>query len=221
MPAVAGDHVARRRLTASTFLAAAAVVLLTGWLVLVLQGRPASSASPGKPDPVVEDTRTAAEPPTAFVPAPPVGPGFVPERLRFEALGIDAPVVPLVASDRVLTPPADPTVLGWWAAGARPGAAEGTALLTGHTVHTGGGDLDDLEQAGVGDRIELAGSDGSRDASYVVIEVLVLGKGELAERAADLFAPSGPPRLVIVTCEDWNGSSYDSNVVVVATPVPE
>jgi hypothetical protein len=27
-----------------------------------------------------------------------------------------------------------------------------------------------------------------------------------------------PGRLVLVTCEDWNGARYLSNVVVIATP---
>jgi hypothetical protein len=33
-----------------------------------------------------------------------------------------------------------------------------------------------------------------------------------------LFSQSGPGRLVLVTCEDWNGEVYLRNRVVVATP---
>ena len=55
--------------------------------------------------------------------------------------------------DGVLTPPSDPQELGWWADGARPGDPRGSALVTGHTVSTGGGALDDLEDLDEGDRI--------------------------------------------------------------------
>ena len=46
----------------------------------------------------------------------------------------------------------------------------------------------------------------------------VLAKGELAREAERVFAQDGPPRLVLLTCEDWDGAAYRSNVVVVARP---
>jgi hypothetical protein len=140
-----------------------------------------------------------------------------PRRLVVPALSIDAPVVPIGAPGGVLTPPADPQVLGWWADGARPGAGRGSALVTGHTVHTGGGAMDDLEQLGRGDRVWMS-TDASR-IGYSVRRVSVLGKGELAERAEELFDQGVPGRLVLITCEDWNGEEYLSNVVVTAVPV--
>lgn len=140
-----------------------------------------------------------------------------PQRLVVPALSIDAPVVPIGAPGGVLTPPADPQVLGWWADGARPGAGRGSALVTGHTVHTGGGAMDDLEELGRGDRVWMT-TDAGR-IGYSVRRVSVLGKGELAERAEELFDQSVPGRLVLITCEDWNGEEYLSNVVVTAVPV--
>jgi LPXTG-site transpeptidase (sortase) family protein len=140
-----------------------------------------------------------------------------PERLAVPALDIDAPVVPIGAPGGVLTPPADPQVLGWWADGARPGAARGSALVTGHTVHTGGGAMDDLEELGRGDRVWMR-TDGGR-LGYSVRSVAVLGKGELAERAQQIFDQEVRGRLVLITCEDWNGAEYLSNVVVTAVPV--
>lgn len=140
-----------------------------------------------------------------------------PRRLVVPALAIDAPVVPIGAPGGVLTPPADPQVLGWWADGARPGAAKGSALVTGHTVHAGGGAMDDLEQLARGDRVWMT-TDAGR-IGYSVRRVTVLGKGELANRAEDLFDQSVPGRLVLITCEDWNGEEYLSNVVVTAVPV--
>ena len=140
-----------------------------------------------------------------------------PQRLVVPALGIDAPVVPIGAPGGVLTPPADPQVLGWWADGARPGATRGSALVTGHTVHSGGGAMDDLERLGRGDRVWMT-TDAGR-IGYSVRRVAVLGKGELAERAEEVFDQTVPGRLVLITCEDWNGVEYLSNVLVTAVPV--
>ncbi len=83
-------------------------------------------------------------------------------------------------------------------------------------MHTGGGALDDLEMLEPGDRV-VVGGEGSR-TRWVVDSVRVLAKGELAREAERVFAQDGPPRLVLLTCEDWDGAAYRSNVVVVARP---
>lgn len=137
-----------------------------------------------------------------------------PDRLRLPALGVDAPVVPVPAPQGVLTPPDDPQVLGWWADGARPGADRGSSLVAGHTVRTGGGALDDLEHLLPGDAVQVLTRRGRID--YVVRGVTVLGRGELADRASRLFDQQVPGRLVLVTCEDWDGTGYRSNVIVTA-----
>lgn len=140
-----------------------------------------------------------------------------PQQLIVPALGIDAPVVPIGAPGGVLTPPADPQTLGWWAEGAKPGADRGSALVTGHTVHTGGGAMDDLEQLDDGERVWMRTDRGR--IGYEVRSVAVLGKGELAQRSQQLFDQEVRGRLVLITCEDWNGVEYLSNVVVTAVPV--
>jgi LPXTG-site transpeptidase (sortase) family protein len=116
----------------------------------------------------------------------------------------------------VLVPPSDPTLLGWWAAGARPGDRQGAALLTGHTVHTGGGALDHLADLRSGERVRVTVPGG--EFGYVVRSVRTFEKGALADRAARVFGRRGPGRLVLVTCADWDGERYLSNVVVVARP---
>ncbi|MBD8869454.1 class F sortase [Nocardioides sp. MJB4] len=131
-------------------------------------------------------------------------------------MAVDAPVVPIAAQGEVLVPPADPQVIGWWAAGAAPGASTGTTLVTGHTVSTGGGALDDLEEVRPGDPVTVG--TGADTVDYVVRRVEEFSKGELARRAEELFRQDGPGRLAIVTCEDWDGSQYLSNVVVTAVP---
>ena len=135
----------------------------------------------------------------------------VPTRLHLGA--INAPVVPATLDGSTLTPPDDPQVLGWW--GKRVGSVHGTTLLTGHTVHDGGGTFDDLEHTPPGARAHL------NSHSYKVTSVRVISKASLAQRASTLFARTGPPKLVLVTCENYNPATghYASNVVVTLTPV--
>lgn len=139
-----------------------------------------------------------------------------PVRLSIPALDVDVPVDSILAPGGVLTPPSDPQTLGWWADGARPGNPRGSALVTGHTVSTGGGALDDLETLDPGHRIRVRSANTS--TSYAVETVEIYAKGDLAERAEALFDQSVPGRLVVVTCEDWDGDEYLSNVVVTAAP---
>jgi hypothetical protein len=166
---------------------------------------------------------TAAAGPVASAPqdrrhAPHASPGAgAPDRVVITSLGVDAPVVPVVAAGSTLDPPSDPRSLGWWSQGARPGAARGSALVTGHTVHDGGGALDDLERLDVGQEVVVRTNHGRVD--YVVASVVVLDKAAIARRAPRLFSQEVPGRLVLVTCEGWDGTGYTSNVVVTATPV--
>jgi LPXTG-site transpeptidase (sortase) family protein len=132
------------------------------------------------------------------------------------ALHVDAPVVPVHAPGRTLVPPSDPTTLGWWVDGAEPGARRGSALVAGHTVHTGGGALDDLEKLRRGDPVVVRTDRGT--IHYVVRQVRVYAKGRIAADARRLFSQRVAGRLVLLTCEDWNGERYLSNVVVTATP---
>jgi hypothetical protein len=140
----------------------------------------------------------------------------VPRRVVVTSLGVDAPVLPIVAEGQSLDPPSDPQSLGWWSQGARPGAARGTALVTGHTVHDGGGALDDLETLRRGAEIHVLTAHGR--VRYVVDSVVVLDKDAIARRAPQLFSQEVAGRLVLVTCEGWDGTGYRSNVVVTATP---
>jgi hypothetical protein len=123
-----------------------------------------------------------------------------------------APVVPLELSGSELVPPPNPSVLGWW--GKPVGAKAGTTLLTGHTVHTGGGELDDLELTPVGSTARVSGVD------YEVASIRVISKTDLARRAPRIFAQDGAPKLVVVTCEGYDPGTghYADNVVVVARP---
>jgi LPXTG-site transpeptidase (sortase) family protein len=138
------------------------------------------------------------------------------QRLRIPSLGINAPVLPISAEGSSLVPPSDPQIVGWWSDGARPGADRGTAILTGHTVSTGGGVFDDLEHMRPGQHVQIR-SNGQR-LSLEVNSVTTYHKTRLAERSAEVFDQTAPGRVALVTCEDWNGDVYRSNVVVMATP---
>jgi len=138
----------------------------------------------------------------------------VPLSLVVPGLDIDVSVLGISSREGVLFPPDDPQTLGWWSGGAQPGAARGGALIVGHTVHTGGGAFDDLDMLRVGDKIRVRTPEGV--LGYAVSGVVIYRKASLAEDAHRVFSQSVPGRLVLVTCEDWNGQIYLSNVVVFA-----
>jgi LPXTG-site transpeptidase (sortase) family protein len=204
-------------------VAGVAVLLFGGGLF----GGSGTTAQPAAP--VVPETTLApfvvepavelheAEPDESEPPAadPAAGP---PRRLVVPALGVNAPVIPIGAPNRVLLPPSDPRTLGWWSEGVVPGATEGGALITGHTVHTGGGAFDDLETLDRGDKVTVVTAKGRID--YRVSAISIYRKATLARDAEKVFRQTGPGRLVLITCEDWNGSTYLSNAVVFADPVP-
>lgn len=192
--------------------------LTAAGVVLVLGGAFAWSAQEPVARAPLEDSSGRASPAGAAAPRE-VRARWVhgaPRRVVIPPLDVDAAVVPVRAPGGTLIPPSDPQQLGWWAAGARPGDRRGSALVTGHTVHTGGGALDDLETLRRGDRLTVV-TDGGR-IRYAVRSVAVYAKGSLAKQAERLFSQEVPGRLVLITCEDWDGSRYLSNVVVTATP---
>jgi LPXTG-site transpeptidase (sortase) family protein len=125
-------------------------------------------------------------------------------------------VLSISASKGSLIPPSNPRTVGWWSAGAQPGAKRGSAVITGHTVHNGGGAFDDLEQLQKGDQILVATTRGQ--LRYRVTAVTTYRKQALATHAQEVFDQSVPGRLVLITCADWNGKVYLSNAVVIAKP---
>ena len=221
-PAVPGRR-AQRRLP---FGAIAAVLVVVGLALLVWGTRtaPADSSVPGALPTVVEPGTSATPEPTVAEPELTLEPRETPEephpsageprRVVVPSLGIDAPVIGIPVVDSVLTPPSDPQTLGWWQDGAAPGDVLGGALITGHTVSVGGGALDDLEEVGVGDRVRVETAGGR--IRYDVADVRIYRKASLARHAARVFSQELPGRLVLITCEDWDGEKYLSNVVVVA-----
>jgi LPXTG-site transpeptidase (sortase) family protein len=141
-----------------------------------------------------------------------------PYTLRIPRIGVDAPVIPIESNeDRVLLPPRDPGVAGWWSDGAAPGEPEGSAVLVGHTVrNNGGGIFDHVGTLRSGDTIEVVGSNSA--LTYRVQSVDVLSKDDVARNAEQIFNQAGPGRLVVITCDDWDGEVWQSNIITVAAP---
>lgn len=132
-------------------------------------------------------------------------------------LGIKADVVPLELAGATLTPPADADLMGWWKAGAKPGSGKGAVLVVGHTLHWGGGVLNRLGDTQQGDQIVVRTPHST--FKYVVRSVRHLTKAQVAARSKGLFKQDGPEKLVVVTCDNWNGQEFLGNTVVVADPL--
>lgn len=142
-----------------------------------------------------------------------------PLEVQVGRLHVDSTVLPISGQSGSLLPPSDPQVLGWWKEGRPAGAESGSAVITGHTVHTGGGALDHLDKLVVGDSVRVR-----TDAGWIRYEVQrtrIYSTKELARDATQIFALGGPGRLVLITCDNWNGSFYESNAVVFAAPVAD
>ena len=54
---------------------------------------------------------------------------------------------------------------------------------------------------------------------YRATSTRVLSRAELSAASRELFGQAGDPRLVLITCTDWDGNQYQSNIVVLADPV--
>lgn len=197
-------------------LAGAAVVLLVLSLVLVVP-RLLSTAADEVPA-AVPSSQSWQPPAPSRAPRPTRDPAAGPPMaLAVPAVGLDARVVPIdIGAGQVLTPPADPTVVGWWAAGAEPGAAGGTVVLAGHTVRAGGGVFDDLAELDPGAVVEIRTARGV--VTYLVEAVEEYSRDELANDATAVFGQSGGGRLVLVTCADYADGDYAGNLVVTALP---
>lgn len=205
MPSADGEHTNPRTPRATSRFDAALSALTTVLLVLAV-----GAVGWGVVGPSSESPR--AEPPVA---------ASEPVRLRIPSLQVSADVVPIsLGTDAVLEPPTDAAEVGWWDGSALPGARDGRVVITGHTLAQGGGALDELVDLRRGE-ILLTTATGTR--RYRVTDRIVADYTTVARRARDIFgqgdsSPEGA-RLILVSCTDYNGQVYESNVIVVAEPV--
>jgi LPXTG-site transpeptidase (sortase) family protein len=139
-----------------------------------------------------------------------------PVELIVPEIALRAPIVPIeIDANGVLTPPSDVHEVGWWKRSAKPGATSGQTLVTGHTVHTGGGVMNRLGDLRPGSLVQIRTPRGTVD--YRATKVFVYTKAELAAHAQELFSQKRQHgRLVLVTCTGWTGHDYTSNIIVFA-----
>lgn len=196
----APSHRSARKGTIAVVVGIAAVIALLAALLVWSQH--------GEPEAAPEPKPAAAPVAKRFKPTP--------YHLVVKSMGIDAPVVQIaMTKDRELDPPADPQRVGWWKASAKPGSVTGQTIVTGHTVHTGGGQFDHLGDVKPGALITLG------THRYRATKTVKLSKEQVAQRAVELFGQTRVRnRLVLITCGDWTGSEYLSNIFVYAKPLP-
>lgn len=190
---------------AALVLSAAAVV---GWVVLRdVDTDPAPrSAAPA--------TATASASPRSLDDS---STGFVPDRIEIDAIDVAAPVVGLGRSaDGSQEVPEALDVAGWWRDGS-PVGGPGSAAIVGHTSSSGGAVFDRLGELEPGDRVGVEGEDGER-AEFVVRRVESVPVEDFARVASRVYARSGPRLLAVMTCGDFDGSSFTTTVIAWATP---
>jgi sortase A len=181
---------------------------------------PNSSFSSPTPTKVLP-TRTPMPTPSPTPPPPEPQP---PDRVISEAIGLDAPVVPMTwemvdAQGTMVSRWVVPSdAAGWHVNSAMPGQQENVVLSGHHNIE---GKVFryviDLEP---GDRITLMA--GERAYEYIVTEKYILKEAgmplKVRQKNAQWIMPTGDERLTLVTCwpYEWPGNSH--RVIVVARP---
>ncbi|MFF1438332.1 class F sortase [Streptomyces sp. NPDC058295] len=201
---------------------------LTGlaWAVLLLGlwlwGREVTDVRHGISAPATGDMAAVGRPPDAELPpaAKPLGQAL-PQRIDIPDLGVQAPVVArgLDTEGGIDPPPFDQAgVVGWYAAGAKPGA-RGTALLVGHVdTETRPAVFYKLSTLKAGETVRVVRDDG-KVAEFTVDDVEVVQRDRFDARQA--YGPRQPDRaeLRLITCGgtfDRVSRSYTANVIVSA-----
>ncbi|MEV0287155.1 DUF4142 domain-containing protein [Kribbella sp. NPDC050820] len=187
---------ARRRLVG--------VVALGTGLFMVFGGLPGDTGE------VPKAGTTAAEREAAIPPVRLSVPGF-----------LDASVAPVATGvDGLLQMPKSPVDVGWWAAGAAPGASGGTVLLAGHvdSARHGRAVFAALSQVPVGAKVAVTSGDGDVH-QYRIVARRTYRQQDLP---TDLFHGAAKPRLALVTCiGTYNQTTrrYSHNLVLYGVPV--
>lgn len=202
--------------------------LLTGvaWAMLLLGlwlwGREVSDIRHVGSAPTTGDVAAVGRPPEVELPpaARPLA-NARPQRLDIPDLRVQAPVVARGLDSRGAPdpPPFDqPGVVGWYAAGVKPGAA-GTALMVGHVdTDTRPAVFYRISALKPGERIRVIRDDG-KVAEFTVDDVQVLTRDRFDARRAYGQRTSGRAELRLITCGgtfDRTSRSYTANVVVSA-----
>ncbi|MBE8517556.1 class F sortase [Amycolatopsis sp. H6(2020)] len=217
-------------LGAATVLAAqfgAAVVTAPPVAVVTGTALPAAGAA-GAAAAVPSPSPTATAPATPAAPAaqtpssaapPPSPPPQRPGTVRLPAGGTATLVRKDLGPGGELPVPTDLGQATWW--GASLDAAGGASVFAGHVNWRGAtGPFAELWNARIGTDVTIVDSAG-KTWRYRISQLVTVHKSDLPARADNLFGPSGPHRVVLVTCGGrWVGGSdgYEENRVVIADP---
>jgi hypothetical protein len=202
--------------------------LLTGvaWVMLLLGlwlwGREVTDVRNGISAPTTGDVAAVGRPPGIELPPPtePLRPAL-PQRIDIPGLGVQAPVVArgLDGGGAIDPPPyAQAGVVGWYAAGVKPGAA-GAALMVGHVdTETRPAVFYKLSALKPGETVRVIRDDG-RVAEFTVDDVQVVARDLFDARQAYGTHEKGRAELRLITCGgtfDRASRSYTANVIVSA-----
>ncbi|UQX01302.1 class F sortase [Streptomyces sp. RerS4] len=196
------------------------LLTFAAWSVLVLGlwlwGKEITGVPPGAPagqagTPMAPGLPAAHAPLAAAMPA----------RVDVPAIGVRAPVIArgLDAEGAIEPPPYElPGTVGWWGAGAAPGAP-GTALMVGHVdTRSKPAVFYGLSTLKPGEKIRVARADGTV-AEFTVEDVRVHERAGFDPDKAYGPRVKGRAELRLVTCGgsyDKAAKSYSANVVVSA-----
>ncbi|MCH0563765.1 MULTISPECIES: class F sortase [unclassified Streptomyces] len=202
--------------------------LLTGlaWAVLLLGlwmwGSEVTGAWSGTAARAAGDVAAVGRPGDIELP-PPAQPlqAALPQRIDIPVLGVQAPVVArgLDGDGAIDPPPFDQAaVVGWYAGGARPGAA-GTALMVGHVdTESRPAVFYKLSTLVPGRTVRVVRDDG-KVAEFTVDAVDVVPRDHFDAHRAYGTRRAGRAELRLITCGgtfDRTGQAYTANVIVSA-----
>ncbi|MGW0562618.1 class F sortase [Streptomyces sp. NPDC003016] len=202
--------------------------LLTGvaWAVLLLAlwlwGRGTADGPGGSSAPTTGDVAAVGRPLGAVLP-PALAPveGAAPQRVEVPSIGVTAPVVPrgLDTTGAVDPPPySQPSRVGWYGDGTRPGAA-GAALLVGHVdTESRPAVFYHLSATRPGAKVRVTGA-GGESLEFTVDDVQVFTRERFDPQKVYGPRESGRAELRLITCGgtyDKKARTYTANVVVSA-----
>lgn len=142
---------------------------------------------------------------------------IIPARLKIPSIGVNAKVESVgIKEDGSMATPSNFDNVAWYSPGAKPGG-QGSAVFAGHVNNAllRSGVFERLAEIKTGDYVTVEDAAGKA----LVYRVSSLRVYEPNAPTDALFATSGPPRIVLITCAgDWIPSerSYDKRLVVVA-----
>ncbi|MEU4517169.1 class F sortase [Amycolatopsis sp. NPDC024027] len=208
-------------------VAASPMTVVTG-TALPASGAAGAAAPVPSPSPTATASATPAAPAaqTPSSPSSPSSPGAPPSpppqppgTVRLPGGGTATLVRQNLGPGGELPVPANLGQAAWW--GASLDAAGGASVFAGHVNWRGAtGPFAELWTERIGTEVTIVDSSG-KTWRYRISQLVTVHKSDLAARADYLFGPSGPHRVVLVTCGGrWVGGSdgYEENRVVIADP---